>query len=61
MEVGDIKFHENLSSGSRIVPYGRTEGDIDRHDGASGPFSQTGLIELIKYARLSDAKWNGSR
>jgi hypothetical protein len=26
----NIKFHENLSSGSRVVPYGRTDGRTDR-------------------------------
>jgi hypothetical protein len=25
----NIKFHENLSSGSRVLPCGRTEGQID--------------------------------
>jgi hypothetical protein len=34
----DIKFHENPSSGSRIVPWGRTDGWIDR---------QTDIKQLI--------------
>jgi hypothetical protein len=28
-KCSDIKFHENLSSGSRVVPCGLTEGQID--------------------------------
>jgi len=31
-----IKFHENLSSGSRVVPCGQT----DRHDKANSHFSK---------------------
>jgi len=27
-----IKFHENPSNGSRVVPYGETDGRRDRHD-----------------------------
>jgi hypothetical protein len=27
-----IKFNENPSCGSRVVPYGRTDGQTDRHD-----------------------------
>jgi len=34
------KFHENLSSGSRIVPGGWTERRTDRHDYANSRFSQ---------------------
>ena len=26
------KFHENLSSGSRVVPRGRTDGQMDRYN-----------------------------
>ena len=36
----NTKFHENLSSGSRVVARGRTDGRTDRHDGANGRFSQ---------------------
>jgi hypothetical protein len=32
-----IKFHENLSSGSRIVPRGRADGQTVRHDEAKAP------------------------
>jgi len=32
----NFKFHKNLSSGSRVVPCGRT----DRHDEANSRFSQ---------------------
>jgi len=28
-KYSDIKFHENPFSGSRIVPHGRTDGEID--------------------------------
>jgi len=30
-----IKLHKNLSSGSRVVPYGRTDGRRDRHHAAN--------------------------
>jgi len=35
----NIKFHENLTSGSR-VPCGRTHGRTDMHDEANRRFSQ---------------------
>jgi hypothetical protein len=28
-KYSNIKFHENPSSGSRVVPYGQTDGQID--------------------------------
>ena len=31
----NIKFHENMSRGSRVVPCGRTDGQTDRHDEAN--------------------------
>jgi len=37
----NIKFHENPSSGSRIVPCGQTDGLVDRHDEANSYFSQS--------------------
>jgi hypothetical protein len=37
-KLSNIKFHENLSSGRRVVPWGRT----DRHDDANSRFSQFG-------------------
>jgi hypothetical protein len=36
----NIKFNENLSSGSRVVACGRTDGQTDKHDEASSRFSQ---------------------
>jgi len=33
-KYSNIKFHENTPSGSRVVPYGRT----DRHDETNGRF-----------------------
>ena len=39
-EYSNIKFHENPSSGSRAVPYGRTDG----HDKANSRFSQRGDV-----------------
>ena len=40
----DIKFHENLSNGSRVAPWGRmdrrTEGRTDRHDESNSRHSQ---------------------
>jgi hypothetical protein len=44
-----IKFHENLSSGSRAVPCGRT----DRHDEANRRFSQ--FCESVYEKRLDVA------
>jgi hypothetical protein len=35
-----IKFYQNPSSGSRVVPCGRTDGRTDGHDEASSRFSQ---------------------
>jgi hypothetical protein len=35
-----IKFYENSSSGSRIIPCGRTAGRTARHDVASSGISQ---------------------
>jgi len=35
-KYSNIRFHENPSSGSRVVPCGQTE----RHDEANGRFSQ---------------------
>ena len=34
-----MKFHENLSSGSRVVPCGVTDKQTDRHDEASNRFT----------------------
>ena len=36
----DIKFHENPSSGSRVVPCGQKDGETDRHDAANSRFPQ---------------------
>jgi hypothetical protein len=40
--MSNIKFHENLSSGSRVVPCGQTDGSMDRqtdrHDEANSHF-----------------------
>ena len=33
----NIKFHENLSIGSRVVPCGPTDDQTDRRDEANGP------------------------
>jgi hypothetical protein len=33
-----MKFHENLSSGSQVVPCAQTERKTDRHDEALVPF-----------------------
>ena len=37
-KYANIKFHEIPSIGSRDVPYGKTDGRIDRYDEANGPF-----------------------
>jgi hypothetical protein len=43
-KYSDIKIHGNLSSGSRVVPWGRKDGQMDRrtyiHDEAKSSFSQ---------------------
>jgi hypothetical protein len=36
----NIKLHKNPSGGSRVVPYGRTDGQTDRCDKANSRFSQ---------------------
>ena len=36
-EVSNIKFYQNPSSGSRVVPCGQ----IDGHDEVNSPFSQS--------------------
>jgi hypothetical protein len=39
----NIKFHANPSSGSRVIPWGQTDGEelrTDRHDEANSSFSQ---------------------
>jgi len=36
----NTKFNENVFSGSRVVPYGRTDGRTDRHDKAHSRFLQ---------------------
>jgi len=43
-KYSNTKFHENPSSGSRVVPCGRT----DRHDEANSRFSQFGEERLTK-------------
>ena len=37
-KYSDIKFYENPSSEGRVVPFGRTDGRIDRHDEANSRF-----------------------
>jgi len=39
-KYSDIKFCENNFSGSRAVPWGRTDGQTDRHDEANSRFSK---------------------
>ena len=39
-KYSNIKFYENPSSGSRVVPCGRTDGHTDRYDEANSSFSQ---------------------
>jgi hypothetical protein len=39
-KYSNIKFHDNTSSGRRVVPSGRTDGRKDRHDEANSHFSQ---------------------
>jgi len=36
----NIQFYENPTSGSRVVPYVRTDGRTDRHDEANSRFSR---------------------
>ena len=38
-KYSNTKFHENPSSGSRVVPCGRTDGQIDREDEQTRPCS----------------------
>jgi len=39
-KYSDIKFHENPSSGSRVVPCGWTDRWTPRHDEGNSHFSQ---------------------
>jgi hypothetical protein len=39
-KYSNVKFNENPSSGSRIVPFEQTGGLTDRHDEANNRFSQ---------------------
>jgi len=39
-KYSDIKFCENRFSGSRAVPCGRANGQMDRHDEGNSRFSQ---------------------
>jgi len=39
-KLSNMKFHENLSSGSRIVPCGRTDRQTDGYDEVNSHFSQ---------------------
>jgi hypothetical protein len=39
-KYSDIKFRENPSSGSLVVPCGQAKGQTDRHDKANSRFSQ---------------------
>jgi len=36
----NIKFYENTSNGSGVVPYRRTDGETDRHNAANSRFLQ---------------------
>jgi hypothetical protein len=36
----NTKFHENLASGSRVVPCGQTDGRTDGHDESNSRFLQ---------------------
>jgi len=39
-KYSNIKFHGILSGGSRVVPFGQTDRQTDRHDEATRRFSQ---------------------
>ena len=39
-ESSNIKFQQNLFSGSRVVPYGRKDGQMDKHDEANSRYSE---------------------
>jgi len=39
-KFSNMKFQENLSGGSRVVPCGRTCRKTDRHDEANSRFSK---------------------
>jgi hypothetical protein len=39
-KISNIKFYQNPSSGSWVVPCGHTEGRMDRHDEANDRFSE---------------------
>ena len=39
-KYSNIKFHENPTSGSRVVPQGQLDRRTDKHDEANSRFSQ---------------------
>jgi hypothetical protein len=39
-KYSNVKFHENMFSGSQVVPCGQTEGQKDKHDETNGRYSQ---------------------
>jgi len=39
-ESPNIKFQQKPSSGNQVVPYGRTDGQTDRHDEANSRYSE---------------------
>jgi hypothetical protein len=39
-EYSNIKFHENPSGGSRVVPCGRADGQTDVHDEGNSRFAE---------------------
>jgi hypothetical protein len=52
-KYSNIKFHENPSGGSRVVPYGQTDGQTDEASSRFPQFCRRALNSLFvpKYKR----------
>jgi hypothetical protein len=57
-KYSNSKFHENLSSGSRVISYGQTDKETDRHDETNIRFSQ--FCERAKLDKLELDKYAGT-
>jgi hypothetical protein len=54
----NTKFHKNLSSGSRVVPYGRMVGQTWRSQVAFRNFAVTPKIRMMSRTGFDSGKWS---
>jgi hypothetical protein len=55
-KISKLKFHENPSSGSRIISCGQTDRQTNRHDEANSRFSILRTRLKINYCKSKNAK-----